>query len=72
MAPRKELVRAVDFVAESLETMAQSMSQAEGDIFRGVARKYRESGNPKMVLRVWQNEQAAQGFIGPDSAAVRQ
>jgi hypothetical protein len=35
MAHRKELVRAIDFVAESLETMAKNMPQAEGDIFRG-------------------------------------
>ena len=70
VAPRKELVRAVDFVAESLETMAKDMPQAEGDIFREVAKKYRESGNSKMVLRVWENERAAQGYTGSDSAAV--
>lgn len=71
MATRKELVRAVDFVAESLETMAKDMPPAEGDIFREVAKKYRESGNPKLVLRVWENEKAAQGYIGPDPAVRR-
>jgi hypothetical protein len=76
MANKKipRLVRADDFVADSLEEMAGKMpssDNAHAEYFRGVAKRLRESGRTKMV-RVWENEREAQEFIGPDASSVRQ
>lgn len=56
MKPR--LVRAVDFVAESLEEEAAKMPQSykeQADILRKAAAEYRKLNNPKMV-RVWEEQ----------------
>ena len=67
------LVRADDFVADSLEEMVGKMppsDNAHAEYFLSVAKRLRESGRTKMV-RVWENEREAQEFISPDPASVR-
>lgn len=64
------MMRADDFVAESLEAMAKNMPQAEGDIWREAAQKFRASASTRMV-RVWENAKEAVDFIRPDPASVR-
>jgi hypothetical protein len=75
MANKKvpHLVRADDFVADSLEEMVGKMPpsyKARAEYFLSVAKRLRESGRTKMV-NVWENEREAQEFIAPDAAAVR-
>jgi len=67
------LVRADDFVADSLEEMAGKIppsDKAHADYLREAAKRYRASGRTKMV-RVWENEREAQEFIGPDPVSSK-
>lgn len=67
------LMRAVDFVADSLETEAAKMppsAQGQADALRKAAKVYRESSSTKMV-RVWEDAKDAEDFIHPDPASVR-
>jgi hypothetical protein len=56
------LVRADDFVAESLESMAAKLppsDQANADLMRESAKRFRASGRPGMI-RFWENVQEAE------------
>jgi hypothetical protein len=67
------LMRADDFVAESLENMAAKLppsQKAKADHMREDAKMFRESGRPGMI-RLWENAKDAEDFIHPDDAAVQ-
>ncbi len=76
MAPqlRLRLIRADDFVANSLEDRAnklQAMGRADGaEHLRETAKSYRDSGGLG-VLSFWENAKEAEAFIHPDDAVVQ-
>ena len=73
MTPKRipRLLRADDFVAESLEVMADKMppsEKAKADLMRESAKRFRESGRPGMI-RLWEDAKEAEDFIHPDPAS---
>lgn len=65
------LVRADDFVAESLEARAktiESFNPVEAESLRRSAKFFRESGRPGM-MRLWEDVKEAEDFIRPDPAS---
>ncbi|MCU1242249.1 MAG: hypothetical protein JWO71_2975 [Candidatus Acidoferrum typicum] len=67
------LMRADDFVAETLESMAAKLPPSEkvqAEHMRESAKRFRESGRPGMI-RFWETVKEAEGFIHPDNAAVQ-
>ena len=67
------LIRADDFVAEALEAIADKLPQSEKaqeNCFRDAAKSFRESGRSEM-LRLWENLQEAEDFIGADFTSAR-
>jgi hypothetical protein len=75
MAPKRvpRLMRADDFVAETLEAMAAKLppsEKAQAEYLRGSAQRFRESGRPGMI-RLWENAKEAEDFIHPDPASVK-
>jgi hypothetical protein len=76
MAPKRvlRLIRADDFVANSLEDRAnklQASKKDEAEQLRKTAKSYRESGRPG-VMSYWENAKEAEDFIHPDPATVQQ
>jgi hypothetical protein len=68
-----QLIRADDFVAEALEAIADKLAPSEKvqeQCFRAAAKSFRESGRSE-VLRLWENTQEAEAFIGSDFTSVR-
>ena len=64
-------MRADDFVAESLEGMANRLPQSEkaqAQYLHESAKRFRESGRPGMI-RLWENAKDAEDFIKPDPAS---
>lgn len=64
------VVRVDDFVAEALEADAARMPgsmKMQADSFRQTAKRFRESGNPKL-MRVWEDVPTSgkPDFIKPD------
>jgi hypothetical protein len=67
------LMRADDFVAESLEAMAAKLppsERAQAEYMRESAKRFRESGRPGMI-RLWETAKEAEDFIHPDDASVQ-
>ena len=61
---KPQLVRVVDFVAESLEAEAAKMPPSykeTADLLRNAAAEYRKLSNPKLV-RVWQEQPTATSY----------
>ena len=76
MAPKRipRLMRADDFVAESLEAMAAKLPPSEkvkAEYMRESAKRFRESGRPGMI-RLWENATEAEDYIHSDPASVKQ
>jgi hypothetical protein len=69
---KPRIIRADDFVAESLETEAKGMPPSykeRADILRNAAKIFRESKSTKMI-RVWEEEpEKGVDFIKPDPAS---
>ena len=75
MIPKRvpRLMRADDFVAESLETMAAKLppsEKARAESMRESAKRFRESGRPGMI-RLWENAKEAEDYVHPDDATVQ-
>jgi hypothetical protein len=75
MAPQRRLrlIRADDFVANSLEARADKLppsEQAQAEYLRETAKSFRESGRPGM-MSFWENAKDAEEYIHPDPASVK-
>ena len=67
------LMRADDFVAETLESMAAKLppsEKAQAEHMLQSAKRFRESGRPGMI-RFWETVEEANEFIHPDPASVK-
>ena len=69
--PKPRIMRADDFVAETLEGMAAKLppsEKAQAEYLLGAAKRFRESGRTGMV-RLWEKGEEETDFIRPDPAS---